>query len=79
MFPMDAPNLAQIVETALLESREAAVVKLVEWKSESRWIGDDAELLAFLLTRYGRFLGTDDYDDFGPQLRRHLLAPLVTL
>ena len=36
--------------------------------------------LAFLLTRYGRFLGTDDYDDFqGPQLRRHLLrTPLVT-
>ena len=64
VFPMDAPNLAQIVETALLESREAAVVKLVEWKSKSRWIGDDAELLAFLLTRYGRFLGTDDYDDF---------------
>ena len=64
VIPMDAPNLAQIVETALLESREAAVVKLVEWKSESRWIGDDAELLAFLLTRYGRFLGTDDYDDF---------------
>ncbi len=64
VFPMDAPNLAQIVETALLESREAAVVKLVEWKSESRWIGDDAELLAFLLTRYGRYLGTDDYDDF---------------
>ena len=64
VIPMDAPNLAQIVETALLESREAAVVKLVEWKSESRWIGDDAEILAFLLTRYGRFLGTDDYDDF---------------
>ena len=64
VIPMDAPNLAQIVETALLESREAAVVKLVEWKSESRWFGDDAEPLAFLLTRYGRFLGTDDYDDF---------------
>ena len=64
VIPMDAPNLAQIVETALLESREAAMVKLVEWKSESRWIGDDAEPLAFLLTRYGRYLGTDDYDDF---------------
>ena len=64
VIPMDAPNLAQIVETALLESREAAVVKLVEWKSESRWIDYDAVPLAFLLTKYGRYLGTDDYDDF---------------
>ena len=40
------------------------MVKLVEWKSESRWIDYDAEPLAFLLTKYGRYLGTDDYDDF---------------
>ena len=64
VIPMDAPNLAQIVETALLESREAAVVKLVEWKSESRWIDYDAVPLAFLLTKYGRFLSSDEYDDF---------------
>ena len=64
VIPMDAPNLARTVETELLESSEADTIKLVEWKSESRWIVDDAEALAFLLTKYGRYLGTDDYDDF---------------
>ena len=46
----------------------------MEWKTESRWIDDDAEPLAFLLTKYGRYLSSDEYDDFtGPQLRGYLL------
>ena len=64
VFPMDSTILPQIVETALLGSREATLVKVVEWKSENRWIGNDAQPLAFLLTKYGRFLNSDDYDDF---------------
>ncbi len=64
VIPMDATNLARTVETELLKSSEADAIKLVEWKSESNWIGDDAEQLAFLLTKYGRYTGTDDYDLF---------------
>ena len=64
VIPMDAPNLAKIVESQLLESGEPTIVKLVEWKSESNWIGDDAQPLAFLLTKYGRFISSVDYDQF---------------
>ena len=81
VIPMDAPNLAQIVETALLESREAAVVKLVEWKSESRWIGDDAELLGLPPDQVRSFPGHRRLRRlYRPQLRRRLLrTPLVIL
>ena len=61
---MDVSNLAQTVESELLKSSEADAIRLVEWKTESRWIGDDAQLLAFLLTKYARYMGTDAYDDF---------------
>ncbi len=64
VIPMDAPNLAKIVESQLLESEKPAIVKLVEWKSESNWIGDDAQPLAFLLTKYGRFISSEDHDQF---------------
>ncbi len=64
VIPMDTPNLAQIVHDALLQSSEAALVRVVEWKSESRWIDDDAQPLAFLLTKYGRYLHSRDYIDF---------------
>ena len=64
VIPMDVSNLARTVEAELLKSSEADKIKLVEWKSENRWIGDDAQQLAFLLTKYGRYLSTDEYDDF---------------
>ena len=64
VIPMDGPNLPRILESALSQSKEGAIIKVVEWKSESRWIGDDVEPLVFLLTKYGRYLGTDEYDDF---------------
>jgi len=64
VIPMDATDLARTVETELSKSSEADSIELVEWKSESPWISDDAEPLAFLLTKYGRYLDTDDYDDF---------------
>ena len=64
VIPMDVTNLARTVETQLLKSNEAEAIKLVEWKSDSHWIDDDAQRLAFLLTKYGRYTGTDDYDLF---------------
>ena len=65
---MDAPDLPRTVETELsqnpMRNHSIELVKVVEWKSESPWISDDAEPLAFLLTKYGRYTGSADYHDF---------------
>ena len=62
--PVDAPDLPKEVETALWKARHATVVKVVAWKTVNSWIDDNIEPLAFLLTKYGRLLGSDDYDHF---------------
>ena len=60
----NAPNLAQQVQSALAAMPDVSMVKVVEWKTMSRWISFDAEPLSFLLTKYGRFLNSEEYDDF---------------
>ena len=64
IFPMDAPNLEQKVEYTLATMKNVSMVKVVEWNTVNRWIDDDIEPLAFLLTKYGRYLSSDEYDDF---------------
>ena len=64
MTSLEAPNLAQEVQFALAAMTDLSMVKVVQWNTESRWIDDDAQPLSFLLTKYGRYLHTDDYDDF---------------
>ena len=39
-------------------------MKLVEWNTNTAWIDDDTEPFAFLLSKYGRYLGSDEYADF---------------
>ncbi len=63
-FQMDAPDLAQEVESALAAVGNPDSVKVVEWKSTNPWIEDNAHPLTFLLAKYGRSLGSDDYEDF---------------
>ena len=48
----------------LLRTTEATVVEIVEWNSANEWIDDDIDSLAFLLSKYGRYLGSEEYDDF---------------
>ena len=60
----NAPNLAQQVQSALAAMPDVSTVKVVEWNSQSRWIDFYAEPLSFLLTKYGRFLNSEEYDDF---------------
>ena len=64
MTTLDAPNLAKDVQSMLATMTNLSMVKVVEWKTESRWIDDDAEPLSFLLTKYGRFLNSEEFDDF---------------
>ena len=61
---MDAPNLEQKVEYTLATMKNVSMVKVVEWNTVNRRIDDDIEPLAFLLTKYGRYLSSDEYDDF---------------
>ena len=64
MTSIDTPNLAQEVQSMLASVRNLSQVKVVEWKTVSPWIDYNAEPLSFLLTKYGRFLGSEEYNDF---------------
>ena len=61
---MDAPNLEQKVEFMLETMKNVSMVKVIEWNTVNRRIDDDIEPLAFLLTKYGRYLSSDEYGDF---------------
>ncbi len=61
---MDAPDLAREVESTLANLKDLSTVSVVEWNSTNPWIDNNARPLTFLLTKYGRFLGSDDYEDF---------------
>ena len=63
-FDMAKPNLAQKISSALAAMESVSAVKLVEWKTNTGWIEDDAEPFAFLLSKYGRYLGSDEFADF---------------
>ena len=69
-LPMNAPNLAQRVEDALLDL--GSTVGVVEWNTFNRWIDDDSIPLHFLLTKYGRHLRSEQYDEF--QIHNYLVA-----
>ena len=48
---VQAPVLAQEVESVLTDAEELSTVKVVEWTRDSFWIGHDARLVAFLLQK----------------------------
>ena len=59
-----APDLAQEIEPVLTDAEELSTVKVVEWTRDSLWVGPDAGRVFFLLRKYGRYLGSDEYTDF---------------
>ena len=61
---MEAPDLAQRIESLLTAVREVSSVKVLEWNSSNPLIEDDALPLDFLLRKYGRYSGTEQYTDF---------------
>ena len=64
MIRVDVPDLAQETQTALLGTRDATVVKVVQWNTVNDWIDDNIDSLAFLLAKYGHHLGSDEYEAF---------------
>ncbi len=64
IFRMDAPDLARVVNSTLAAVSNLDNAKVVEWNNTNPWIDNDARPLTFLLAKYGRFLGSDDHEDF---------------
>ena len=61
---ISAPDLAQKIESTLTDKEKISTVKVVEWNTTSRWVRDNAKPVTFLLSKYGRYLGSDEYTDF---------------
>lgn len=61
---MGAPDLAQRIESVLTAGKEVSTVKVLEWNSPNPLIEDDTLPIDFLLKKYGRYSGTDQYADF---------------
>ena len=58
------PVLAREVATVLTNREELSSVKVLEWTSDPYWIGYEARRVAFLLRKYGRYLGSEENPDF---------------
>ena len=58
------PDLAQKIESALAAMENVSTVKVVEWKANAAWVGDDTGRFAILLSKYGHYLNSDEYPDF---------------
>ena len=61
---MEAPDLAQRIESVLTAVKKVSTVKVLEWNSPNPLIEDDSLPIDFLLRKYGRYSGTDQYTDF---------------
>ncbi len=64
LFHAAVPDLAQEIESSLAAVKGFSTVKAVEWNLKSVWTGDEHERITFLLGKYGRHLGSEDYGSF---------------
>ena len=64
LFHPNTPNLAQKIESTLAAMKNISTVKVVEWKTNLVGTVDETERIAVLLSKYGRYLGSDKYDSF---------------
>ena len=81
-------DLAPRMETILGEMQEAPTVKVLDWKDDSIWTGDGDENIIALLSRYGRYVDSDEFTNFrihtytdlaldGPWTFYEMLEPLA--
>ena len=64
LFHTAMPDLAQKIESTLADVERLSAVKVVEWNLNAVWTGDENERMGFLLAKYGRFLGSENYGSF---------------
>lgn len=58
------PDLAQKVRAMLMEVEHLGTVGVVDWNADAPWAGDGGENLIVLLSRYGRYLGSEEFVSF---------------
>ncbi len=58
------PVLAQEIESALKATEKVSTLKVVEWTANVIRVGGDVERIAFLLSKYGRYLGSEEHSIF---------------
>ncbi len=59
-----SPDLAPKVGTLLGMMEDLVQVKVIDWKEDSSWTGDVDQNFLFLLSKYGRHLGSDEFARF---------------
>ena len=60
---MGASNLTQDIRSTLVDMDVVSAVKVVDWNDES-YFHFETERLVVLLGKYGRYLGSDQYENF---------------
>jgi len=68
----NGPDLAPRIE-AMLGRVQNPTVKVLDWKNDSIWTGDGDENVIALLSKYGRYVDSDEFTDF----RIHTYADLA--
>ena len=58
------PHLPQTVESVLAKYDGLSIVKVVEWGRFLAWERDEANRFIFLLSKYGRYQGSEEYADY---------------
>lgn len=58
------PASAQEVHSILKAAEQVSTVRVVEWTDDVMRVGGDIERLDFLLTKYGRYKGSENYPGF---------------
>ena len=61
---LNMTNLPKNIESTLAAMENLSTVKVVEAKTASFWIEDDSVPFDFLLRKYGRYVGSDEFAGF---------------
>ncbi len=64
LFHTAMPNLSQKIHSKLAAMEHLSEVKVVEWNLIDVWSGDENDRFAFLLDKYGLYLGSEDHGNF---------------
>ena len=58
-----SPDFAHRVESILAATQDLSAAKVVDWSIKVIWKGNETELLSVLLSKYGQYLGTEEFDE----------------
>ena len=58
------PDLARKVESTLAAMENVSTVRVLDWNENFVWAGEGDENLIALLSKFGRYVGSDDFTNF---------------